>query len=132
MSSLSDHETAVLMIAEKGESMIPIGIWEKPILNLTMLGLLKKLDSVNYIITDAGRAMLDKRQQVEDEQFVQAFAKVTDARNAQQQVIQSVEDAASHLVLAAKASVKLTEHTPQQEVWTLGQQVVARAIELMK
>ena len=132
MSSLTDHERAVLMLAAEGNSMIPIGIWEKPIVNLTMLGLLKKIDSVNYHITDAGRKILADVQAEEDEDFKQAFARLHDDKNSQQQTIMSTDQAATHLVYAAKAAAKLTGNTPQQEVWTIGQSVIARAMELLK
>jgi len=56
MPDLTNHEFAILLLADEGESLIPIGIWEKPIKNLVALGLLKKNDSVNYVITPEGRA----------------------------------------------------------------------------
>lgn len=56
MLDLTNHEFAVLLLADEGESLIPIGIWEKPIKTLTTLGLLKKNDGANYVITEAGHA----------------------------------------------------------------------------
>lgn len=132
MSNLTDHETAVLMLAAEGNSMIPIGIWEKPILNLTQLGLLKKFDSVNYGITDSGRKMLADRQHEEDADFKAAFAKLTDDRNAQTQSVMSTNQSAQHLVFAARAAAKLSGESPEKEVWTLGQAVISRAMELLK
>lgn len=132
MSNLTDHERAVLMLAAEGKSMIPIGIWEKPILNLTVLGLLKKFDSVNYGITDAGRKILDSAQAEEDADFKQAFARLTDDRNAQQQAIQSTTQAAQHLVYAAQAAAKLSGLTAEQEIWQIGQATIQRAMELLK
>lgn len=52
---LTDDERAVLMIAAQGQYMIPMGRWEKPILSLAVRGLMRKLDDVNYVITEAGR-----------------------------------------------------------------------------
>lgn len=132
MSNLTDHERAVLMLAAEGKSMIPIGIWEKPILNLTVLGLLQKFDSVNYGITDAGRKILNDVQAEEDDDFKRAFAKVSDDRNAQQQAVQSTTQAAQHLVFAAKAAAKLSGNTPEQECWQIGQATISRAMELLK
>lgn len=120
------------MLAAEGNSMIPIGIWEKPILNLTLLGLLKKHDSFNYGITDAGRKILADAQSEEDDDFKAAFARLTDDRNAQTQSIQSGNQAAQHLVYAAKAAAKLSGNTPEQEVWTIGQGIITRAMELLK
>ena len=61
---MTDDEYTVLMIAAEGESMIPIGRWEEPIRTLTLAGLMRKLDQVNYVITQAGRcAMVDEESQ---------------------------------------------------------------------
>ena len=56
MPDLTNHEFAVLLLADDGESLIPIGIWEKPIKTLASLGLLKKQDGANYVITAEGHA----------------------------------------------------------------------------
>lgn len=56
MPDLTNHEFAVLLLADDGESLIPIGIWEKPIKTLEALGLLKKNDGANYVITAEGHA----------------------------------------------------------------------------
>jgi hypothetical protein len=53
---LSDDERTVLMIAVEGSSMIAIGRWKEPILALTRRGFMRKVDEVNYVITEAGRA----------------------------------------------------------------------------
>ncbi len=54
VAPLSNDELTVLMIAKRGEYMIPIGRWEMPIKSLTARGLMRRLDDVNYVITDAG------------------------------------------------------------------------------
>jgi hypothetical protein len=131
-SNLTDDERAVLMIAADNQSMIPIGRWQKPIENLSFLGLLRKLDAVNYIITDNGRKMLADRQHEEDAEFQHAFAQITDDRNAREQSMMSLNQAAQHLVYAAKAAAKISGTQPEKEVWTIGQSVVARALELLK
>jgi len=56
MPDLTNHEFAVLLLADDGDSLIPIGIWEKPIKTLATLGLLKKQDGANYVITPEGHA----------------------------------------------------------------------------
>ena len=56
MVDLTNQEFAVLLLADDGESLIPIGIWEKPIKTLATLGLLKKQDGANYVITAEGHA----------------------------------------------------------------------------
>ena len=132
MSNLTDHERAVLMLAADGNSLIPIGIWEKPILNLTLLGLMKKFDSVNYGITDAGRLMLQGVEAEENEDYRKALTRLTDDRNAQTQSAMSSNQAAQHLVVAARAAAKLSGNTPEQEIWTIGQGIISRAMELLR
>ena len=56
MSDLTNHEFACLLLADDGESLIPIGIWKQPIERLIALGFLKKLDGANHVITEAGHA----------------------------------------------------------------------------
>lgn len=55
MPELTEDEFTVLLLADNGESMIPIGRWKAPILSLTTKGFMRKNDEVNYSITDAGR-----------------------------------------------------------------------------
>lgn len=74
---MTTDELTVLMIAVGGESMIPIGRWEAPIRALTERGLLRALDAVNFVITDAGRAAV----KAEEKEADQAFTKAILARN---------------------------------------------------
>jgi hypothetical protein len=55
IAPLTEDERAVLMIAERGEYMIPMGRWERPIKSLAARGFMRMIDSVNYVITEAGR-----------------------------------------------------------------------------
>ena len=59
MSDLTDDEFALLEIASHGESMIPIGRWEKPLKSLAAKGMMFAADTANYVITESGRAALD-------------------------------------------------------------------------
>jgi hypothetical protein len=56
---LTDDERTVLLIAGEGQYMIPMGRWKEPVLSLARRGFLKKLDDVNYVITEAGLAASD-------------------------------------------------------------------------
>lgn len=59
ITPLSNDERSVLMIAAQGQYMIPLGRWAEPVLSLAKRGFLKKLDDVNYVITEAGRLASD-------------------------------------------------------------------------
>ena len=60
-TDLTTDEFAVLLLADDGASMMPIGRWEKPVKALASLGLLRKADEVNYVITPAGSAARQAR-----------------------------------------------------------------------
>ena len=66
MPELSQDEFTVLLLADKGESMIPIGRWKTPILALTERGLMQRNDEVNYGITLAGREACAERDREDD------------------------------------------------------------------
>ena len=72
MPDLTDDEFTVLLLADSGESMIPIGRWKAPILSLTTKGFMRKNDEVNYSITAAGRAARAARD-AEDEDAMLGF-----------------------------------------------------------
>ena len=104
MSEISDDEFSVLMIAKQGQSMIPIGRWKSPVLNLAQKGLLQCVDSVNYVITPQGEAACDERDKDDDSAYRQILESSNKIANARTQAQQSVEQAALHLSFAAKAA----------------------------
>lgn len=132
MGNLTDDEVAVLMIAAGGNNMLAIGRWARPVENLTFLGLLHKQDAFNYVITPNGRKLLDDRQREENDEFKHAFAQLNAARNATMQSIDLAGEAALKLSQAARAAALISGNTPSQEVWTLGEQIKLRALELLK
>ena len=66
MQALTQDEFTVLLLAGKGESMIPIGRWKEPILALTERGLMTRCNEVNYEITSLGRAAVAERYEADD------------------------------------------------------------------
>ena len=129
MSELTADEESVLSIASTGESMIPIGRWKEPTLELTRRGLMRANDPSNYFITDAGRKAL---AQNEDEPFRQILESGNKIANERAQIQQSIEQAALHLSFAAKASSLMTGETPEVALskWIVPAQ--DRAKELLK
>lgn len=51
---LTQDEHSILLIAAEGGSIAPIGKWKDPVLNLHRRGLLRRLDDMNYVGTEAG------------------------------------------------------------------------------
>lgn len=66
MSDLTQDEFTVLLIADAGQSMIPLGRWKEPILALTERGLMRKNDAFNYDITAQGRLAVAKQNEDDD------------------------------------------------------------------
>lgn len=130
---LSTDELAVLMIAEKGESMIPIGRWEEPIKSLAAKGYMTQaikgaLGSVNYIITDAGRRACIDDEDAELRGILTMRTRVAERRSSAQH---SVEQAAIHLAAAAKASAALTGDPLEIAARRWHEPILRRALELL-
>ena len=81
--NLSDDEFTVLMIANQGEAMIPIGRWKAPVESLVERGFLRRLGSpqdpsggFNNVITDAGRRACQARAQDDEDAFKEAVDRI--------------------------------------------------------
>jgi hypothetical protein len=80
LSELSDDEFTILLIADQGEALIPIGRWSAPVQHLVQLGYLRPLGnpgdptgSVNNIITAAGKVALLKHSEKVDKDLARVF-----------------------------------------------------------
>lgn len=71
---MTDDEMTVLLIAAQGESMIPIGRWEQPLLALTERGLMRCYDGVNYGITAKGQEAVKQEEKERDGALLSALA----------------------------------------------------------
>ena len=130
---LTTDELAVLMIAEKGELMIPIGRWEAPIKSLAAKGYMTQaikgaLGAVNYIITDAGRRACIDDEESEARNLLAMNNKFVERRSSAQH---SVEQAAIHLANAARASAALTGDPLDIAARRWHEPVLRRALELL-
>lgn len=65
MMTDAELELTILDIAQQGGAVAPINAWEAPVLRLCQQGLLRKVDAFNYVITEAGRAEFDRRENAE-------------------------------------------------------------------
>ena len=128
MVDLTDDELTVLLIAKEGQSMMPIGRWEKPVKNLAEKGLLTKFDNVNYGITKAGTALAEQRND-DDARAVLELSIRT--QNHHEQYRQSVEQAARHLVFAAKAAALATGDDVKQSVRAASEKAAQHAVEML-
>lgn len=129
---MTDDELTILTIAGTGESMMAIGRWKPAVEQLALLGLLKKLDPFNYVITLRGKAVLKDKNHEQDETFKHAYQDYNNTQNHRQQMLESSEQAAVNLSHAARAAVRLTGRPANQAVWEISQQVLQRALELLE
>lgn len=133
MSDLTDDEYTVIMLAEQGRYMAPIGRWEKPILSLAARGfLVDKSQGVNFAITQEGRAALAKHEEAINGDLRTAIEGNNKIANARTQMQQSVEQAALHLSFAARAASAATGDSSETAIKKLSELASTRALELVK
>jgi hypothetical protein len=128
-TTLSDDEYTVLLIAAEGESMAPIGRWQAPVEHLVQLGYLHALDRHNNVITTEGRKAIGRREAIDNDALRGAAQAVT---VAQSDARMCAEEAAQALVRAAQASVTVTGDGLPTAVQAWSQQVLRRAMELVR
>ena len=131
MNELTSDEFTVLLLAEKGESMIPIGRWKEPILSLAGKGLLQKNDEVNYAITLAGREACAERNRADEGDLSKLLGGLHAINKTQTSARQHVEQAAQHLAAAAKESAVVTGDTPTHALREWSKAALTRALELL-
>src|SRR5208282_6578518 len=108
MIILTYDERTVLMIADEGESMMPLGRWEQPVEHLVELGYLQRHDRFNNTITEAGRLALNDEQDIVDDNFARAFIKANNAVV----VVNALQNISADLVKWAKEVAEETECEP--------------------
>ena len=128
---LTGDEFTVLMLADAGESMIPIGRWKESVLSLTERGLMKRNDDVNYVITTHGRLALELHDKNEDDELRRLLEGNNRLANARTQSQLSVEKAAQELANAAKASALANGDDPVVALREWGKVALNRALELV-
>lgn len=129
MSDLSQDELTVLMIADKGESMMAIGRWEAPVNSLVARGYLKQHDKFNNSITDAGRQAVNQ----DEDDDIRAMITVNNAiANGRQKTREAAEAIAVQLVDLAEASSRITGDSKRDALEKWSRQILTRALEIMR
>jgi hypothetical protein len=70
---LTDDEYTILMIANDGESMIPIGRWKDAVEHLVALGYLWQQNQFNCTITERGKQALKTHEGAIDLELAEVF-----------------------------------------------------------
>lgn len=128
---ITDDEFTVLMIAERGETMIPIGRWEQPVKDLAARGLLRMLNDVNYVITDSGRKAVAERDRQDDQVFARMLQTGSAISVAANQLKGQAERMAQTLAEMARVSAQVTG---ESNLYALGRWIAIvqrRAQELL-
>lgn len=128
MPDLTQDELTVLLIADEGASMIPIGRWEVPLKNLATKGLMQRLDNSNYVITEAGRQAAHAGEDAN-------FKAVIETRNTiiqvQEKARARAEELAVLLAELSRFSASQTGDDPMKALRSWGKTILERAKELL-
>ncbi len=129
MIILTDDERTILMIADKGESMMPIGRWQQPVEHLVELGYLHRHDTFNNTITEAGRLVLNDEMDVIDDDAARAIIATHNAKVTYRQAGNTI---AEQLVELAKQAAESTGDEVLVALQKCVSAVRDRAIDLLK
>ncbi len=139
MSDLSQDELTVLLIAAKGEPVIPIGRWEAPIEQLIARGYLKPYkhngDPTGYFnnyITSEGQAAVELAERVEDNNLYDAVMISSSIQHEQRKIRANAEAIAVQMVDLAMASAKVTGDAPLVAMEKWGKIIGKRAMEMLR
>ncbi len=128
MDDLTDDEFSILLIAARGESVMPIGRWEKPVESLVAKGFLKQHDRHNNTITPAGRVALEKRENVDAVAWIEA---TSGSHSATANIRAVAEGMATTLANIAKESKKVTGGATADAARKWSEVILNRALELL-
>jgi len=136
MSDLSQDELTVLLIAAKGEAMMPIGRWRAPAERLVEKGFLKPQPHLgdptgffNLHITPAGRSEVQRDEQ--DTMLTMASLSAAIEHDTRK-IRADAEQIATQMVDLALASSKVTGEPPLEAMAKWGKLIGQRALELLK
>ena len=129
MSDLSSDELTILMIADKGESMMPIGRWEAPVKSLLARGYLHANDKFNNVITDAGRQAVIQDEDGTARQMIDTNNAIV---NGKAHARANAEAIAVQLVDLAELSSKITGDDKAQALQRWARLILTRAVELLR
>lgn len=136
MTDLSQDELTVLLIAAKGEPMIPIGRWKAPTESLIARGYMQPhkhpgdpTGHFNNYITAAGQAAVES---ADDEMRGDMTAISVGMEREQRRIRANAEQIAVQLVDLADASHRVTGDAQIEALEKWSRLILKRALELLK
>lgn len=139
MTSLSPDEKTVLLIAQEGEPMMPIGRWKPAIEALVARGFIKPhphpgdpTGYFNHRITPAGQAACIEADKEDDAALGRLIEASSRVGHAQKQARSHAEQIAVQMVDLVEASVKVTGDSRETALREWGKVILERALEMMR
>jgi len=136
MSDLSQDELTVLLIAAKGEPMIPIGRWKVPTESLIARGYMQPRKSAgdptghfNNYITASGMAAVEK---ADDATMLTMTTLSASIEHEQRKIRANAEQIAVQMVDLAMASSQVTGDAPRDAMEKWAKLIGKRALELLR
>jgi len=137
--NITPDETTVLLIAAKGEPMMPIGRWAEPTKALIAKGLLvarghpgDPTGHFNNYITPAGMAAAEDLDKQEDQALADVINLSRGVTHAQNKAAASAEQIAVQLVDLAELSSKTIGDAKIEALRNWARVILERALEMMK
>lgn len=135
MTDLSDDELTVLMIAQQGERLIPIGRWEQPVQSLVAKGFLRPQPNsadpngnFNNVITEKGKALLLQKEDAPFREMIDVNNRIV---HAQHDLAATSERIAVELATMARTSATVLGHDRTHALREWSRQILKRALELI-
>lgn len=134
MPELTSDEAVCLSIMHGGEdheptNLLAIGRWQKPCEHLAELGYARKIDQFNHVITKAGIAAIEAYDSGQGGDYARIHNEIVETK---QEIKDSLEQSAKALAEACNKQHRLAGTVPNQITYQYGQQIIARALELLK
>jgi hypothetical protein len=139
MSDLSADELTVLLIAAKGEPMMPIARWKGPTESLIAKGFLKPRghpgDPTGYfnnVITPEGMAEAGRQDTIYDQQLGEMITSSRVIAHEQKKARANAEAIAVQLVDLAEMSSRATGDDKVEALRNWARVILERALEMMR
>jgi len=139
MTDLSEDELTVLLIAARGEPMMPIGRWKAPAESLVARGLLQGTASpqdpsgmFNLRITATGKKEVERQDTVYEQQLGDVITKSRQINHIQNKARAAAEQIAVQLVDLAEMSSEATGDDKITALRNWARIILERALEKMQ
>jgi hypothetical protein len=137
--TLTPDEQTVLIIAAKGEPMMPVGRWRDPANALVAKGFLRPRPHPgdptgfsNLHITPQGQAAADDLEKQDDEALRDMITGSNAIGHSHAKIRAQAEAIAVQMVDLVEASIKVTGETKQTSLENWARVILKRALELVR